>query len=112
MDAAEHVIKSKAEIRQVLLDYAEVGGAGLFGSGRPVRVGDSKQLYEGLGQDGSAMVMNIEMMQGGESLLGCGNNNNNNNQNLNGNPSNAVSKVKKKANTATKKGTTTSKKKA
>mmetsp|Transcript_6552 Transcript_6552/g.9810 ORF Transcript_6552/g.9810 Transcript_6552/m.9810 type:complete len:616 (+) Transcript_6552:33-1880(+) len=97
LDAAEHVIKSKAEIRQVLLDHAEVGGQGLFGSGLPGRVGgaDNKQLYEGLGDDGGAMVMNIEMMR-------------ENGDCSNINTTTTVSKIKKKI---VKKGTAPSKKK-
>jgi len=95
LDAAEHVIKSKAEIRQVLLDHSGVGGLGLFGTGLPVRPADGKQLYEGLGDDGGAMVMNIEMMR--ES------------SNCSASTTAAVSKVKKKG--VVKKGTTPSKKK-
>jgi ankyrin repeat protein len=63
LDAAEKVVKSHAEIRQVLIDNDRSnsnGGPALFSKGEVVKSGDAA-LYEGLEKDGTAMVMNIEM---------------------------------------------------
>ncbi len=66
-DAAEHVTKSKAEIRQVLVDHDTVVRSAarkqIFSHGEAgvgVVLGDAG-MYEGLEKDGSALVMNIEM---------------------------------------------------
>jgi ankyrin repeat protein len=61
MDAAEHVIKSRAELRKVIQDYdtSNKSGSQIFGTGK-VPIGPS-DLYKDLGPDGSALVMNIEM---------------------------------------------------
>jgi len=71
LDAAEKVTKSNKEIRQVLIDYDQMTNASkanaIFGSGKvPNSTNMSEEqrqkiLYEGLGADGSAVVMNIEM---------------------------------------------------
>jgi hypothetical protein len=55
VDAAEHVVKSKADIRHVLLEFFSEGD-GVKASKKP-----TPNLYEGLEDNGSAMVMNIEM---------------------------------------------------
>ena len=64
LDAANHVVKSNSEIRQVLVDFSmSVAGKSvkkMFGNGQVVKVCDNN-LYEDLGPDGSALVMNIEM---------------------------------------------------
>lgn len=63
LDAAEKVVKSHAEIRQVLIDNDRSnsnGGPALFSKGEVVKSGDAA-LYDGLDKDGSALVMNIEM---------------------------------------------------
>jgi hypothetical protein len=64
LDAANKVVKSNKEIRQVLIDYT-LSPAGnsvkkLFGNGEVVRVTESN-IYQDLGHEGSALVMNIEM---------------------------------------------------
>ena len=64
LDAAEHVIKSRADIRQVLTDNDRTGGGGgsvLFGSGEGVSVNGGSDMYDGLGKDGSPIVMQAEM---------------------------------------------------
>ena len=64
LDAAEHVIKSKEIIRQVLIDNDQTNTMGnrVFGNGKPVTV-NKGNIYENLGEEGSAMVMNIEMLE-------------------------------------------------
>jgi len=60
LDAAEKVVRSRAEIRQVLLDHDPSGqGATIFGTGKVVN--GTSNLYKDLDHDGTAMVMNIEM---------------------------------------------------
>lgn len=71
MDAAEHVIKSKKDLRQILIEFDQSAGSAngsssvkkqrLFGNGQVVKVGSDCAIYEDLGDDGTAMVMNIEM---------------------------------------------------
>lgn len=68
LDAAEHVIRSRALIRQVLLDYDQSNKSGntrIFGNGKAVGVkrnnGNDAQLYEDLGDEGSPVVMQLEM---------------------------------------------------
>lgn len=64
LDAAEHVIKSRAEIRQVLIDNdrtGEKGGDRIFGAGGGVAVNGGGDLYDGLEKDGSPVVMQLEM---------------------------------------------------
>ena len=61
MDAAEHVIKSKAEIRQVLLDYDQTTTKNkVFATGKASTQSPSR-LYDDPTQDAGAMAMNIEM---------------------------------------------------
>eukprot|EP01038_Epipyxis_sp_PR26KG_P014696 gene14696-19745_t len=114
LDAAEHVIKSKHDIRQVLIDYDQSTSSGLkknriFGNGKVVKI-EEGNLYEGLDNDGSAMVMNIEMnkeMNNSNNVLvneddkkskikKKSSNNNNNEQNGKKNSNNSNSKSKKK----------------
>lgn len=66
LDAAGHVMKSKAEVRGVLLEF--------FSEGDGIRVvrDGSTRLYEGLSDAGSAMVMNIEMNQEVSNALKTG----------------------------------------
>jgi hypothetical protein len=60
LDAAENVVRSRAEIRQVLIDNDRTGtGAGLFGCGEVVK--GASDLYRDLDDSGTAVVMNIEM---------------------------------------------------
>lgn len=70
------MIKSKAEIRQVLIDYDQTTSASskLFGTGKPVKTAECT-LYKDLDPDGSPVVMNIEMnkeMEGGNSSTTSG----------------------------------------
>jgi hypothetical protein len=65
LDAAEKVVKSNAEIRQVLIDYDRTNSGAtnypaLFAKSDVVKTGGI-DLYEGLDKDGSPVVMNIEM---------------------------------------------------
>jgi hypothetical protein len=53
-------VKSHAELRAILQEYEKDKG-GIFGRGEVVQDGSNKGLYEGLGDTGTAMVMNIEM---------------------------------------------------
>ena len=60
LDAAEHIIKDKSAIRKVIADYDQTKQSGaLFGNGK-VSTGSS-DMYADLGDEGSAVVMNIEM---------------------------------------------------
>jgi len=67
LDAAEVVVKSKAEIRQVLVDHdtTNKGGSVLFGTGKAEAEGDENKAqtkkYAELGPDGSPVVMQEEM---------------------------------------------------
>ena len=62
LDAANHVIKSKEEIRQVLIDNDQTNNANaIFGRGNAEPVKGNSDLYKDLGPDGSPIVMNIEM---------------------------------------------------
>jgi len=66
LDAAEKVIKSNKEIRQVLIDYDQTGSKAmsLFSKGDIIKhniAEDKKLLYKDLDKDGSPVVMNIEM---------------------------------------------------
>ncbi len=55
-------MKSHAEIRAILQEYDQVkNGVKIFGNGEVVKANASSDMYEGLGKDGTAMVMNIEM---------------------------------------------------
>jgi ankyrin repeat protein len=59
LDAAEKVVKSHADIRQILEEFNKTQpGTKIFGNGEVVK---STNLYDGLEKDGTAMVMNIEM---------------------------------------------------
>jgi hypothetical protein len=60
VDAAMKVVKSHAEIRQVLEEYDKTTNkSSIFGNGEVVK--GSADLYDGLGEDGTPVVMNIEM---------------------------------------------------
>jgi len=77
LDAAEKVIRSRAEIRQVLIDNDQSSSSisTLFGSGSPVKASTVADMYRDLDSSGSAMVMNIEMNQelaGGAAVAGSG----------------------------------------
>ena len=66
LDAAEKVVTSRAEIRQVLIDHDTSNTKNaLFGTEKGVvkqdEEGERKALYEGLNKDGTAVVMNVEM---------------------------------------------------
>jgi ankyrin repeat protein len=65
LDAAEKVVKSRVEVREVLLEFDRNGGHGpaLFARAEIVKTGDALKgdIYDGLDTDGSAMVMNVEM---------------------------------------------------
>ena len=62
LDAANHVIKSKAEIRQVLLDFDSTNTANaIFGRLDAQPVKGSSDLYKDLDTEGSPIVMSIEM---------------------------------------------------
>jgi hypothetical protein len=94
-------MKSNKEIRQVLIDYDQSAskgnnsGSALFGTGKAPFVTSAssgeatakKLLYEGLGVEGSPIVMNIEMNK--ESSL---------------NPYSDVKEKEKTGSTGTKKG--------
>jgi hypothetical protein len=59
VDAAEKVVKSHADIRQILEEFNKSQpGTKIFGNGEVVK---STNLYDGLEKDGTALVMNIEM---------------------------------------------------
>jgi len=70
LDAAEKVVKSHAEIRQILIDYDRsssssgngTSGNAVFGNGQVVK---APNMYEGLDEHGSPIVMHLEMMQEG-----------------------------------------------
>ena len=62
MDAAEHVVKCRADIRKVIQDFDTTSNkksSSLFGNGK-VSTG-STNMYQDLNDDGSAFVMNVEM---------------------------------------------------
>ena len=62
MDAAEHVVKCRADIRKVIQDFDTTSNkksSSLFGNGK-VSTG-STNTYQDLNEDGSAFVMNVEM---------------------------------------------------
>tara|TARA_A100001015_G_scaffold310979_1_gene413327 strand:- start:6348 stop:8165 length:1818 start_codon:yes stop_codon:yes gene_type:complete len=66
LDAAEKVVTSRAEIRQVLIDHDTSNTKNaLFGTEKGVAIQDEeaekKALYKDLGKDGTAMVMNVEI---------------------------------------------------
>jgi hypothetical protein len=70
LDAAEKVVRSRAEIRQVLIDH-DNRTAGIFGNGK-VKTNQS-DVYKELGPDGSPIVMQQEMereMQGQSESAG------------------------------------------
>lgn len=67
LDAAGNVVTSRAEIREVILEYDTSGAKGhsaIFGSGAPVK--RETDMYAELGHEGSPVVMQIEMRRGGE----------------------------------------------
>lgn len=65
LDAAEHVIKSRAEIRQVLIDHDKTNTASLiFGNGSATMQAGSTDIYKDLGPEGSPITMQIEMNKG------------------------------------------------
>ena len=76
MDAAEHVIKSKADIRQVLIDYDQTSARNkIFGTGKAPAANctcKDTDMYRDLGPDGSPIVMHIEMNKelNGENQVG------------------------------------------
>ena len=62
LDAANHVIKSKEEIRQVLIENDQTNSANaIFGRGNAEPVKGNSDLYKDLDKDGSPVVMNIEI---------------------------------------------------
>ena len=69
LDAAEKVVTSRAEIRQVLIDYdtsrSKVNA--LFGTEKGVvkqdEEGEKKALYQDLGPDGTPVVMQVELQK-------------------------------------------------
>lgn len=70
LDAAEKVVKSNAEIRQILIDYDQTNKSSIFGNGEVVKT--SSNLYDGLDENGTPIVMNIEMNQEAELKAGKG----------------------------------------
>ena len=60
LDAAGNVVKSKLEIREVLLEHDRSRDSSLFGGGKVVAVRGEADLYQDLHEDGSPVVMNIE----------------------------------------------------
>ena len=69
MDAAEHIIRSRADIRQVIIDYDQTANKStvLFGTGEGVPVNGGSDMYEGLGKDGSPIVMQLEEANKGKT---------------------------------------------
>ena len=64
MDAAEHVVKSRADIRKVIQDFDTTSNkksSSLFGNGKVPTATGSINMYQDLNDDGSAFVMNVEM---------------------------------------------------
>jgi hypothetical protein len=62
LDAAEKVVRSRAEIRQVLVDHDQMQVSKLFGTGSSIRTnGNTSDIYRDLGEEGSAVVMQLEM---------------------------------------------------
>ena len=62
LDAAMNIVKSHAEIREILKEYESDKASKLFGNGSvSVATGASAVDYDGVGKDGTAMLMNIEM---------------------------------------------------
>lgn len=65
LDAAMNIVKSNAEIRQILKEFEEEKTSKLFGNGSvSLAVVGNKSCsteYSDVGKDGSAMLMNIEM---------------------------------------------------
>lgn len=61
LDAALHVVRSKELVRKVLEDYdcGSIKGSKIFGCGK--QAVDSIDLYDGLGSNGSPIVMQQEM---------------------------------------------------
>jgi hypothetical protein len=62
LDAAENIVKSRAEIRQVLIDHDQTQVSKLFGTGSSMRGnGTNNNMYRDLAPDGSSVVMQLEM---------------------------------------------------
>ena len=61
MDAAENVVRSRAEIRQILIDNDTTQVSKLFGTGASAKA--TPNMYQDLGPDGSSIVMQLEMHQ-------------------------------------------------
>jgi hypothetical protein len=59
LDAAEHVLKSREHIRQILREYEAAKTSSLFGNGKSV-IG-AVDMYKDLGEEGSPVVMMLEM---------------------------------------------------
>lgn len=70
VDAAERIVKSKAELRQILMDHEK--STVHFGGGkvRPIISADGINLYKDLEGEGTAMVMNIEMNNDASAVEG------------------------------------------
>lgn len=64
LDAAMNIVKSHAEIRGILKEFESDKATKLFGNGSvsvAISAGDATVDYDGVGKDGTAMLMNIEM---------------------------------------------------
>lgn len=62
LDAAEKVVRSRAEIRQVLNDFDKSTNPAIFAKSSVVK-SDCEVNYKDLDENGSATIMNIEMNQ-------------------------------------------------
>ena len=61
MDAANKVVRSRADIRQVLIDYDNKNSSKLFGKGSACPTKPGCGIEEGLDENGSPIVMQKEM---------------------------------------------------
>lgn len=61
LDAANKVVRSRAEIRQVLVDFDNKNASKIFGKGSACPIKPSGDIEEGLDENGSPIVMQKEM---------------------------------------------------
>jgi len=61
LDAANKVVRSRADIRQVLIDFDNKNSSKLFGKGTACPTKPCGDLEEGLDENGSPIVMQKEM---------------------------------------------------
>jgi hypothetical protein len=64
LDAAGKVVKSRQEIRQVLIDHENSSTSKVFGNSSISPSREAGNMYQDLHPDGSPIVMQLEMEQG------------------------------------------------